>query len=72
MPNKDGTGPLGNGPMGRGMGPCGRGLRRGGYGRNFGGGLPRWAAAPATLAPEMQDVKARLAEIEKRLADGKS
>ena len=30
MPNRDTTGPLGNGRMtGRGMGPCGAGMRRG-------------------------------------------
>jgi len=30
MPNKDKTGPLGNGPLtGRGFGPCGSGLKRG-------------------------------------------
>jgi len=29
MPRRDGTGPLGNGPMGRGLGSCqGTGLRR--------------------------------------------
>jgi len=40
MPNRDGTGPMGNGPRtGRGMGPCGGGMRHGmgwGYGRGFG------------------------------------
>jgi len=35
MPNKDGTGPLGRGPLtGRGFGPCGCGMRRG-FGRGF-------------------------------------
>lgn len=30
MPNRDKTGPLGNGPLtGRGFGPCGSGLKRG-------------------------------------------
>jgi len=30
MPNRDGTGPLGKGPMtGRGLGPCGSGQRKG-------------------------------------------
>ena len=34
MPNLNGTGPNGQGPMtGRGMGPCGRGM---GYGRGMG------------------------------------
>jgi len=43
MPNLDGTGPLGDGPRGRGMGPCrsggpGQGMgqgRRAGFGRRF-------------------------------------
>lgn len=30
MPNRNGTGPMGEGPMtGRGLGPCGRGQRTG-------------------------------------------
>ena len=41
MPGRDGTGPLGAGPMtGRGAGRCGRGLGRrfgGGHGRGWGG-----------------------------------
>lgn len=51
MPNMDGTGPQGMGPMtGRGMGPCGqgggqgfRGMRRG-AGRGFGRGMGRMNA----------------------------
>ncbi|KYK24450.1 hypothetical protein AYK26_06710 [Euryarchaeota archaeon SM23-78] len=41
MPGRDGSGPLGEGPLtGRGLGPCGRGLARGrGFGRGFGRGL---------------------------------
>ena len=42
MPNKDGSGPMGNGPAtGRGLGPCGAGVRyghhhwRGGCGLGF-------------------------------------
>jgi hypothetical protein len=31
MPARDGTGPRGTGPIGRGLGPCGAGMR--GYGR---------------------------------------
>jgi hypothetical protein len=51
MPRFDGTGPFGQGPMGRGMGPCGAG-RGGGLGYGFGPGFrgvgnftgnrPRW------------------------------
>ncbi|WP_321532998.1 DUF5320 domain-containing protein [uncultured Desulfuromonas sp.] len=37
MPNQNGTGPLGDGPMtGRGAGRCGRGQRNGGAGRGMG------------------------------------
>ncbi|HWS48984.1 MAG TPA: DUF5320 domain-containing protein [Candidatus Methanoperedens sp.] len=48
MPNRDKTGPLGQGPTtGRGFGPCsaGKGLGRGfglGCGRGFGRGLGRY------------------------------
>jgi len=40
MPNQDGTGPMGQGPLtGRGLGPCGRGLARGRvFARGFGAG----------------------------------
>ena len=38
MPRFDGTGPFGQGPMGRGMGPCGAG-RGGGFGCGFGPGF---------------------------------
>ena len=51
MPRFDGTGPFGQGPMGRGLGPCGAG-RGGGFGYGFGPGFrgvgnfngnrPRW------------------------------
>ena len=63
MPNRDGTGPLGRGPLtGRGFGPCGRGLRRG-----FG-----CAPVPVPLSKEEQirvleeqkkDIEARLREL---------
>lgn len=57
MPRFDGTGPFGNGPMGKGMGPCGAG-RRSGFGSGLGrssrgacyypGGWnrPRWSWGP--------------------------
>jgi len=34
MPNRDGTGPMGNGRLGRGLGPCGK--TQGGRGRGLG------------------------------------
>jgi len=44
MPNRDKTGPMGQGPStGRGLGPCGGGIGRGfGCGRGFGRGLGRF------------------------------
>ncbi|MDY0151691.1 MAG: DUF5320 family protein [Candidatus Cloacimonas sp.] len=36
MPNQNGTGPFGDGRLGRGLGPCGRGGRGMGCGRGFG------------------------------------
>jgi len=41
MPQKDGTGPMGQGPLtGRRLGPCGRGQRFGfGRGQGFGRGM---------------------------------
>jgi hypothetical protein len=54
MPYRDGTGPLGQGPLtGRGFGPCGRGLGlRRGFCRGFG-----WRAQyfePVELTKEQQ------------------
>ena len=68
MPGKDGTGPLGMGPMsGRGMGYCARPVR-GAWGRGF---RPcGWGFAPYPNAgyegPAQE--KERLAEMEKALA----
>jgi hypothetical protein len=46
MPARDGTGPMGQGPLtGRGFGPCGAGR---GYGMGFGRGFGRgWGFRPA-------------------------
>ena len=38
MPRFDGSGPMGQGPMGRGLGPCGAG-RQNGFGAGFGRGF---------------------------------
>ncbi|MFA5173587.1 MAG: DUF5320 domain-containing protein [Candidatus Pacearchaeota archaeon] len=82
MPNMDGTGPNGIGPMtGRGLGPCGAGLR--GYGRGFGRGYGRGFAFRARLNPvnltkeeekkileaELNEVSLEKQEIEKRLKE---
>ncbi|MDD4308956.1 MAG: DUF5320 domain-containing protein [Candidatus Cloacimonetes bacterium] len=64
MPNRDGTGPFGDGQVGRGLGPCGRpdraqfsGMRRGmrrGIGAGFCGfgGFGRRARMQDTVLPE--------------------
>jgi len=65
MPNRNGTGPTGNGPRsGKGMGRCG-----GGRGAGNGRGLGRRGVlqAPAEAQEETQALKARIAELEKRL-----
>ena len=66
MPNQDGTGPQGQGPMtGRGLGPCGRGLARGrGFGRGM--GWKRGFAQPVTLTKEEEKniLEAELKELE--------
>ena len=68
MPNFDGTGPNGQGPMtGRGLGPCGGGMRRG-CGRGFGRGMGfrRGFATPVTLTKdeEKKILEADLKDIE--------
>lgn len=56
MPRFDGTGPLGTGPIGRGMGPCGGG-QAWGRGRGFfRGGFGWWTgrvSAPITNEKEI-------------------
>ena len=76
MPYNDGTGPLGNGPYGRGLGPCGGGRR---YGAGMGGGR-RMAAPPAyyyaepteaevkrSLEMEVEALEARLKNLKDQL-----
>lgn len=76
MPNMDGTGPRGMGPLtGRGLGVCrtygsGFGCGRGfgfGYGRGL--GLCRWYANTGreTLETEKEFLKNRLAAIDEQL-----
>jgi hypothetical protein len=68
MPNFDGTGPRGQGPMtGRGLGPCGRGRRLGfwgGYGMGFGGGYGygRRFISPKNELAALEDEKEALEE----------
>ncbi len=80
MPNKDGTGPLGQGPQtGRGLGPCGGGMRRG-LGRGFGRGLGlrcnrlltlTEAEEKKILEAELKEIDLEKQEIEKRLKEMK-
>lgn len=43
MPARDGTGPYGNGPVGRGLGPCGGNEQELGNNQQFGMGMAnRW------------------------------
>ena len=66
MPNKDRTGPLGQGPLtGRGLGPCGAGAGRG-FSRGMGQGFGRRAFAQP-VAQEMQPVVLTKVEAEKIL-----
>ncbi len=51
MPGRDNTGPLGTGPIGRGLGPCGGGMAYGGRGRGFGRGRG-WGFFPPALTPD--------------------
>jgi len=70
MPNRDKTGPLGQGPTtGRGFGPCGKGKSRGfgfGLGRGFGRGLCRFQSLSdyrKALEEELEDVKKQEEEL---------
>jgi len=75
MPNQDGTGPQGKGPMtGRGMGRCGGGQGRGkGMGKGFGRRMVR-CCDQVDQTPTKQDLedyrnnlKKELAEVEKEI-----
>ena len=68
MANKDGTGPLGQGPLtGRGFGPCSRGC---GFRRGFGRVQPLNLTKEQErkiLEAELVEIDAEKAEIEKQL-----
>ncbi len=77
MPYKNGTGPMGQGPMtGRRMGPCaggtrlmdGRGMGRGNGGRRGNGyGMRRGFAAPVYAAPTKEMLQSEKAMLEAEL-----
>ncbi|MEL7566547.1 MAG: DUF5320 domain-containing protein [Dehalobacterium sp.] len=71
MPGRDGSGPLGMGPMtGRGMGFCRNGARRNGAGCGFGAGkgkrsqglneIPSLRRQKAMLQAQVEDVNRRI------------
>ena len=75
MPNQDGTGPMGAGPLtGGGRGPCGLGLAQGrGLGRFWG---RRFWRAPVTnqtqdLTDYIKSLEEELEEAKKQLSDQK-
>ncbi|MDI3544356.1 MAG: hypothetical protein PWQ28_637 [Candidatus Woesearchaeota archaeon] len=78
MPNMDGTGPMGEGPMtGRGLGRCSSrryaGNGRIGFGRGFGRGLGwgfrGYRNAPLDIETEKKELEAEKKLIEERLAE---
>lgn len=77
MPYRDGTGPMGNGPVsGRGRGRCSGG--RGGMGQGFGAGRRARFGQPQGTTPVSNDqsalsdqqsfLEAQLASVKRRLA----
>jgi len=77
VPNKDKTGPAGQGPVtGKGFGPCGKGLGSGrgfGCGRGFGRGLGRYFGwnQPQTEAEQKQALIDYRKALEEELEDVK-
>lgn len=72
MPAKDGTGPMGQGPMtGRGLGPCGDGYTRGrgrGYWCRFGGQRTfTREEEPSAIKADIEWLRGELKAAEERL-----
>ncbi len=70
MPNRDGTGPLGQGTFtGRGRGPCGAGLRNGfgsrSFERGFGMGRRNFGNVNLSNEEKKKMLEAELKEIER-------
>ena len=80
MPNRDKTGPMGQGPLtGRGLGPCGQGTGRNfgrgfGCGRGFGRGLGRYFGwnQPQTEEEQKQSLVDYRKALEEELEDVKN
>jgi hypothetical protein len=70
MPNKDGTGPDGQGILaGKGLGPCGGALRRGsgrGMGRAIGSGMRKPYATTCSDEKRLLEVQLQELETEKQ------
>jgi len=69
MPNFDGTGPSGRGPLGWGMGPCGRGMRNGmgrGFGRRFNSNANTAVAQQELTKEEKVEMLSKEAELLKQ------
>ncbi len=69
MPGRDGTGPLGTGPNGRGLGPCGGGSPMGRGRRGFfGRGAGFWRTAyPADLETQRWTLEDQKSWLERQL-----
>jgi hypothetical protein len=69
MPGRDGTGPLGKGPMtGRGAGFCGAGRRAGGgFGRGRQVRNRAWRREVSGVDPEVSDIQSRVEALEAAL-----
>ena len=70
MPGMDGTGPLRNGPFGRGLGPCCGGQANWGRGRGMGfrrGGWFGWGQAPITAEQEKMSLEQQKSWLESQL-----
>jgi hypothetical protein len=71
MPNRDGTGPLGQGPRsGRGSDCCGKGLGQGGLGQAR-SGSPRFGRFPQTVTSDQttESAQERIFALEREIAD---
>lgn len=71
MPERDGTGPMGTGPFGRGLVPCGGGYAGRGYGRGVGRGARfGWGFPPGPFNAEAEKpfLEQRKAWLESQLA----
>lgn len=67
MPNMDGSGPMGTGPLGRGLGPCGSGQAGWDRGRGFRRGGGRWDWAPFSADQESAFLEQRKSWLKRQL-----